>query len=115
MSLPCKLAWATTWEGAANTDIARLLGLLPLPVVHWPDPSDAHERQDKRFGLYWKTRTLLAWADKGPFVWFDDEITDADHWVSTQHPAPALLHHIAPLCGLTDEDFAALDQWLRAT
>jgi hypothetical protein len=35
----------------------------------------------------------VAWADGRPFVWVDDEITDADrNWASTHHPAPALLH-----------------------
>ncbi|MFI1508855.1 HAD domain-containing protein [Streptomyces sp. NPDC020597] len=115
-ALPCELVWATTWEEAANTDIAPLLGLPPLPVVHWPEPSGAHEREDKWFGLHWKTRTLVAWADGHPFVWVDDEVTDADRdWVSTRHPAPALLHCVESSRGLTDEDFAVLHQWLRAT
>ncbi|MFL9680471.1 HAD domain-containing protein [Streptomyces sp. KL110A] len=115
-ALPCELVWATTWEDAANTHLAPLLGLPPLPVVIWPETSDAQEREDQWFGLHWKTRTLVAWADGRPFVWVDDEITDADRdWVFTHHPARALLHPIASSRGLTDEDFAALDQWLRAT
>ncbi|MFJ8691933.1 HAD domain-containing protein [Streptomyces roseolilacinus] len=114
--LPCELVWATTWEEEANTVIAPRLGLPPLPVVYWPETSDAHEREDKWFGLHWKTRTLVAWADGRPFVWVDDEITEADRdWVSTRHPTPALLRYIASSRGLTDEDFAVLDQWLRAT
>jgi hypothetical protein len=85
-------------------------------VVYWPEPSDAHEREDKWYGLHWKTRTLAAWADGRPFVWVDDEITDADRdWVSTHHPTPSLLHRIASSRGLTNEDFAVLGQWLRAT
>ena len=45
----------------------------------------------------------------------DNEITDADReWVSTHHHGQALLHHVASHRGLTDDDFAALDQWLRA-
>ncbi|TLQ38982.1 HAD domain-containing protein [Streptomyces marianii] len=115
-ALPCELVWATTWEETANTDIAPLLGLPPLPVVHWPEPSDAQEREDQWFGLHWKTRTLAAWAGGRPFIWVDDEITDADRdWVSTNHPAPAFLHRIASSRGLTNEDFTVLDQWLRAT
>ncbi|MFE0699731.1 HAD domain-containing protein [Streptomyces sp. NPDC058872] len=114
-ALPCALVWATTWEGAANTDIAPLLGLPSLPVVHWPEPSDAQEHEDRWFGLHWKTRTLVARADGRPFVWVDDEITDADRdWVSSHHPAPALLHHIASSRGLADGDFAVIDPWLRA-
>ncbi|MEV0981858.1 HAD domain-containing protein [Streptomyces sp. NPDC049915] len=115
-ALPCELVWATTWEEEKNTDIAPRLGLPPLPVVHWPEPSNAPEREDQWYGLHWKTRTLAAWADGRPFVWVDDEITDADQdWVSTHHPTPALLHRIASSRGLTNEDFTVLDKWLRAT
>ncbi|GAA3987669.1 HAD domain-containing protein [Actinomadura viridis] len=114
-ALPCDLVWATTWEQEANAEIAPRLGLPPLPVVIWPEPSDDDERQDRWFGLCWKTRTLVAWAGQRPFAWIDDEITDADReWVSAHHPGPALLHHVAPARGLTDDDFAALDHWLRA-
>ena len=34
-ALPCRLVWATTWENAANTEVAPRLGLPPLQVVHW--------------------------------------------------------------------------------
>lgn len=115
-ALPCELVWATTWEDEANIDLAPRLGLPRLPVVHWPEPSGAHEREDQWFGLHWKTRTLAAWADGRPFVWVDDEITDADRdWLSTHHPAPTLLHRVAPSRGLTGDDFAVLGRWLRAT
>jgi hypothetical protein len=59
-ALQCELVRATTWEEEANTDIAPRLGLPPLPVVTWPETSDAHEREDQWFGLRWKTRTLVA-------------------------------------------------------
>ncbi|GHG04686.1 hypothetical protein GCM10017667_39050 [Streptomyces filamentosus] len=115
-ALPCELVWATTWEDAANADIAPRLGLSPLPVVRWPEPSAAQEREDRWFGLHWKTRTLTAWAGDRPFVWVDDEITDADRdWVSARHPAPAFLHHVASFRGLTGDDFAVLDRWLRTS
>ncbi|OLR92994.1 HAD domain-containing protein [Actinokineospora bangkokensis] len=114
-ALPCDLVWATTWEDEANTEIAPRLGLPPLPVVTWPDPSDEDAHQDRWFGLCWKTRTLVAWADGRPFAWVDDEITDADRdWVAAHHPGPALLHHIAPARGLNNDDLATLDHWLRA-
>jgi hypothetical protein len=85
-----------------------------LPWVIWPEPTEAHEREDRWFGLCWKTRTLLDWAAGRPFAWVDDEITDADRdWVSTHHPGPALLHYVEPSRGLADQDFADLDVWLR--
>ncbi|WP_433352372.1 HAD domain-containing protein [Microtetraspora malaysiensis] len=114
-ALPCDLVWATTWEDEANVEIAPRIGLPHLPVVNWPEPSDEHEREDRWFGLHWKTRTLVNWAAGRPFAWVDDEITDADRdWVSTHHGGRALLHHVESFRGLADEDFAALDQWLRA-
>lgn len=113
-ALPCDLVWATTWEEDANAEIAPRIGLPKLPVVNWPDPSDDQQREDRWFRLHWKTRTVVAWAQGRPFAWVDDEITDADRdWVSTHHPGQALLHRIASSRGLTDADFAALDQWLR--
>ncbi|MEV6426367.1 HAD domain-containing protein [Nocardia sp. NPDC051463] len=114
-ALPCELVWATTWEDEANAEIAPRIGLSQLPVVNWPESSDKHEREDRWFGLCWKTRTLVDWADGRPFVWVDDEITDADRdWVSAHHRGRVLLHYVTPSQGLTDEDFTALDQWLRA-
>ena len=45
---PANSIWATTWEHEANTEIAPRLGLPQLPVVHWPDPSNDHEREGAR-------------------------------------------------------------------
>lgn len=114
-ALPCELVWATTWEEEANTEIAPRIGLPRLPVVTWPESSDEHERENQWFGIHWKTRTVVAWADERSFAWVDDEITDADRdWVSAHHHGRALLHHVASSRGLIDDDFAVLDQWLRA-
>jgi hypothetical protein len=85
--------WATTWLEDANTEIAPRLGLPDLPVVTWPEPTGDHQREDQWLGLCWKTRTLVTWAAGRPFAWVDDEITASR--------------------GLTDEDYAALDAWLR--
>ncbi len=112
--LPCTLVWATTWLEDANTEIAPRLGLPDLPVVTWPEPTGDHQREDQWLGLCWKTRTLVHWAAGRPFAWVDDEITDADRdWVSAHHSGPALLRTIDASRGLTDEDYAALDAWLR--
>ncbi|MFI5980788.1 hypothetical protein ACIBEA_07945 [Streptomyces sp. NPDC051555] len=117
-ALPCTLVWATTWMTDANTHIAPRLGLPPLEVMHWPEPSatDGPTEQDERaerFGLHWKTRGLVSRAAGGPFIWVDDEITDTDRtWVSAHHPGPALLHRVDPRRGLTDADHAALTDWL---
>ncbi|MER7708886.1 HAD domain-containing protein [Kitasatospora sp. NPDC097605] len=112
-ALPCSIVWATTWMADANACIAPLLGLPPLAVVEWPEPSGTDEA-DERGGLHWKTRALVAWADGRPFVWVDDEIGGADRvWTAAHHPGPALLHRVDPRVGLTDGDYAVLDSWLR--
>ncbi|MGW4908547.1 HAD domain-containing protein [Streptomyces sp. NPDC004270] len=106
-ALGCQLVWATTWMDDANTTVAPWLGLPPLPVVRWPDEDEPPAL------LHWKTRPLVEWAGERPFIWIDDEITEADRaWVATHHPGPALLHRVAHEFGLTDADFRAVETWL---
>lgn len=115
LALPCRLVWATAWEEDANTEIAPRIGLGELPVVIWPDFSDERAREDTWLGLHWKTRTLVHWAAGRDFAWVDDEITDADReWVAEHHTGRALLHRVDSTSGLTDDDFSALDEWLKA-
>ncbi|WP_037360854.1 HAD domain-containing protein [Amycolatopsis orientalis] len=114
-SLSAGLVWATTWEDEANTELAARLGLPPLPVVRWPESSPETEREDRWFGVHWKTRTLVGWAHGRPFVWVDDEIADGDReWVLARHSGPALLHRVEPNRGLEERDFAVIREWLRA-
>jgi hypothetical protein len=111
-SLGCALVWATTWGDDANTDLAPWLGLHRLPLVDWPDDPDDPD-DDATAGLHWKTRPLVTWAAGRPFVWVDDEITDADRaWVAAHHPERALLHRVDHQVGLTEGDFAVLEEWL---
>ncbi|MEV6550922.1 HAD domain-containing protein [Streptomyces sp. NPDC051597] len=112
LALPCTLVWATTWMSDANDWIAPWLGLPRLPVVDWPDPADDHPHG---LHLHWKTRPLRDWAAGRPYVWIDDEITDRDRsWTQTHHAGRALLHRVDPRYGLTDDDFAVIERWLRA-
>lgn len=113
IALRCELVWATAWMDGANETISPLIGLPPLAVVIWPEPSDLDE-EDERAGIHWKTRTLVGWAAGRSFVWVDDEITGADRaWVSAHHRGHALLHRVDPRHGLTDPDYAVLGDWLR--
>lgn len=115
-ALPCQLVWATTWENEANIEVAPRLGLPPLPVVHWPEPTSSGELEDQWFNLHWKTRTLVAWAAGRPFVWVDDEITNADKdWVATHHPGRALLHRVQAAQGISNADLDTIDTWLKAS
>ncbi|MFF6783599.1 hypothetical protein [Streptomyces sp. NPDC012510] len=107
--LPCDLRWATAWMEDANEVIAPLLGLPALPVVDLPEAEE-----DAAGLLHWKTRALVRVAAGRPFIWVDDEITDRDRaWVSGHHEGLALLHRVDPGIGLTEADFAVLDDWLR--
>ncbi|WP_341273919.1 hypothetical protein [Krasilnikovia cinnamomea] len=94
--------------GEANEVISPRLGLPELPVVDFPDAEDQLER-----GLHWKTMFLTRWAAGSPFVWIDDETTDADQRrVMDNHPGRALVHRVDPTAGLTDTDFSPIRRWL---
>jgi HAD domain in Swiss Army Knife RNA repair proteins len=73
VALPGELVWATTWMTEANKVVAPRLGLPVLPVIIWPDSDEQSEP-----GVHWKTVFLTQWAAGRPFVWLDDETTDAD-------------------------------------
>ncbi|MFF0659107.1 HAD domain-containing protein [Micromonospora tulbaghiae] len=108
LELGCPLVWATTWMAEANEVISPRLGLPELPVVEWPDGDEDPER-----GLHWKTAFLSRWAADRPFVWLDDEITEADRrWVAAHHPVRALLQRVDPYVGLTEADFSVVRRWL---
>jgi hypothetical protein len=108
LALPGELVWATTWMAEANEVISPRLGLPVLPVVDWPDVDE-----EPQCRVHWKTVFLTRWAARRPFVWLDDEITDADRrWVAAHYSQPALLHRVDPYLGLTDADFLAVRQWL---
>ncbi|WP_238360386.1 hypothetical protein [Micromonospora fiedleri] len=92
----------------ANEVVVPRLGLPALPVVDWIDGDE-----EPPSGMHWKTASVARWAAERPFVWLDDEITDADRrWIAAHHPHPALLRRVDPYVGLTDIDLPAVRQWL---
>jgi hypothetical protein len=109
LALPGELVWATSWMAEANEVVAPRLGLPVLPVVDWPDRDEQPQA-----GVHWKTVPLTRWAAGRPFVWLDDEATDADRrWVAAHYSQPALLRRIDSSLGLTDADVAAVRLWLE--
>jgi hypothetical protein len=108
LALPGELVWASTWMAEANEVVTPRLGLPVLPVIDWPEADEEPQR-----GVHWKTRPLTRWAAGRPFVWLDDETTDADRrWVAAHHRQPALLHRVDPHRGLTDTDLSVVRRWL---
>ncbi|MGW4818414.1 HAD domain-containing protein [Streptomyces sp. NPDC004227] len=111
IALGCDLVWASTWMDHANEVVAPRIGLPKLPVLEWPDVN----ADESPRGLHWKTRHLVEWSNRRPFIWVDDEISEMDRlWVAAQHPGPSLLHRVDPTKGLQDSDFATLAGWLRS-
>ncbi|MEV4436574.1 hypothetical protein [Streptomyces sp. NPDC049585] len=105
LALGFELCWASAWMGDANRWVGSALGLPVLPFVDFGDAL-MRERPD---GVHWKSAPLVAHADGRPFVWVDDEQSEADHaYITTTHPAQALLHHVNPRIGLRHDDFTTL-------
>ncbi|GAA2598593.1 hypothetical protein GCM10010435_92460 [Winogradskya consettensis] len=105
LALPYRIVWATTWGAEANEWISPRVGLpTDLPVAAVPDKNATGTD-----GVHSKTRPLLDYAAGRPFIWVDDEITDADRrHVAAHHPARALLHRVDARHGLRTDDFEAL-------
>lgn len=87
-----ELTWCTRWESMANTLMAPLLSLPPLPVVPMA-PS--------------KWEALSAYAGRRPVCWLDDEPEPA-----TSHRAPALIIAVNPVTGITAADLEQARTWL---
>ncbi|MFI9724544.1 hypothetical protein ACIHFE_33780 [Streptomyces sp. NPDC052396] len=106
-----ELCWATAWMSEANQWISPALGLPSLPFIDFGTDLFT-ENPD---GVHWKTRKILRYARGRTFAWVDDELSNADRtYVSAHHDAPALLHHVDPAIGLTEEDLGALRTWAAA-
>jgi hypothetical protein len=57
---------------------------------------------------------ILDYVQDRPFVWIDDEITEADReYVARYHSGPSKLHLVSPRTGLLDADFIEIASWLE--
>jgi hypothetical protein len=103
-----ELVWCTTWEDQANELIAPLIGLDPLPVIHW-DQTDPD----------WKFAAVLDYAATRTVAWFDDafdEHPDArDRFLNERlrRGLPTTLHYVDPRVGLTFDDVVRVATWFN--
>ncbi|MFI6603973.1 HAD domain-containing protein [Nonomuraea sp. NPDC050536] len=95
-----QLVWATTWEEHANEWIAPRLGLPELPVIPLaPGP---------------KSPSVADYVRGRPFVWFDDQVWEADEEYLRDHQGVGefLLVPVDPWRGLTRRHLAMAAEWL---
>lgn len=107
-SINGELVWCTTWLDQANTLIAPLVGLNPLPVIYF-DVTDPE----------WKFGAVQAYSLNRPLVWFDDDFATfpghRDRFIRARETigARTLLRSVSPRVGLTFDDIAAANDWWR--
>lgn len=103
--------WATTWEGAANTHLAPLLGIDPLPVLNLRAgvPFGIARDRDSAAAKAWAL-TDLAEETGAPVVWVDDGNL---RWAGTTWLAGrGLAVPVAPDAGLTATHRSAVEEFL---
>jgi HAD domain in Swiss Army Knife RNA repair proteins len=104
-----ELTWATAWEQHANSCIAPRIGLPQLPVVDFPASLVVPPA-----GHIWKLPNVARAMDGRPFVWADDQFTQADlAWADdrTAGGLPTLLLACQPQTGLTQAHVDAARAW----
>jgi len=86
-----EIVWATAWNEEANTVLAPLLGIAPLPVAIMPkipfEPRD-------------KVLAVSAYAQDRPAVWIDDLHTPEGRAWAAARTAPTLLISVTASTGL---------------
>ena len=107
------VVWATLWEKAANSHLAPLLGIEPLPVgisteVQVPNYQDVQRHDIAR----WKAYALAEAFDGRPLVWVDDMNHGyRDSWYSRRRQATLVLW-VDPQHGLQPEHMAEVDDFV---
>ncbi|WP_436493713.1 HAD domain-containing protein [Actinokineospora sp. HUAS TT18] len=101
-----RLTWATTWGHRANTVIAPVIGLPPLPVIDVSSTTDT-----------WKYPAVARHAGNRPLIWLDDDFdllpVARDRFLADRQ-APTELYRVDPRRGLSAGDLAAVEEWLLA-
>ncbi len=106
------LVWATTWEDAANREIAPRVGLpADLPWIEFSDG----EYDD--FAATRKLSAVEQWVGDRACVWIDDDLwADAWGWAAerTKAGTPTLLVQPHPEEGLVRAHLEAIASWAAA-
>lgn len=104
-----EVVWATTWQHAANTVLAPVLGLPPLPVAVEGDKGGA------RTAAEWKAWQLADRFPGRPLVWVDDGPLPTPQLQRLRFPrdkALTLVHPVNPFEGISRDDIAEVEDWL---
>ena len=127
------VVWASTWEGAANSHLAPLLGIDPLPVGATVEDQALMKGHATGWGVVeWKAAALadryagrpLVWVDDlaGPYtpqaaelerlgrVWWDWRVDRDVH--ARRRAAPTLVLVPNPLLGITAGDRELVTEWV---
>lgn len=127
-----EVQWLTTWGHDANTSLRHLLELPELPVAGTHDDgapggtpvqeADAHAdvapaAPDALTGRWWKFDVVRRIVREQPgrrIVWVDDDLVgegEIQRWVRDAVDCLLVVPH--PASGLTEDDLAAVDAYLR--
>jgi len=99
-----ELVWATGWEDRANEYLLRMLGLDPLPVLHFGSSA--------RFGsAHWKLEPIGAYAAGRRLAWIDDSLDQSCHDWARERAEPTMLVPTLSYEGLLDSHVDALIAW----
>jgi hypothetical protein len=104
-----ELAWASYWQGRANTWIAPRVGL--PPIRHVPIPNRWRHRARSSLGT-WKAAAVAAWAGRAPFVWFEDEPDVPGYLARRPGVGRHLVVTVDPATGLTHRHLQQARTWL---
>lgn len=115
------VVWCTMWNHAANTELVPMLGIDEMPVMHCShndgldilDDQGYDFRQAQRL-WYAKTPLVPAYVGDTPFVWIDDDHSDADRrYLAAQMDQPFRLIKTDAYDGLTWDDVNAAIAFAR--